>query len=193
MVKRGSNTAQNGSRSHETPVNIGWRGFVPRRFVVAEFATPEGLLAGTTKLREAGHKNLDTYTPMPIHGLEKALGLGRPKIPLIVLCGAIAGACIAYSMIYFCNVIDFPINVGMWCERFNIIVTSLHRDFLPSKWENYFPTWVDISLFIGTIGLFSTLFLLFLKFVPAVAVTEVKELRHELAHDPSAEPVGETH
>jgi molybdopterin-containing oxidoreductase family membrane subunit len=74
------------------------------------------------------------------------------------------------------------INVGMWCERFNIIVTSLHRDFLPSKWENYFPTWVDISLFIGTIGLFSTLFLLFLKFVPAVAVTEVKELRHELEH-----------
>ena len=74
------------------------------------------------------------------------------------------------------------INVGMWCERFNIIVTSLHRDFLPSKWENYGPTWVDISLFIGTIGLFSTLFLLFLKFVPAVALTEVKELRHELEH-----------
>src|SRR6266700_4293229 len=78
------------------------------------------------------------------------------------------------------------INVGMWCERFNIVVTSLHRDFIPSKWENYAPTWVDISLFIGTIGLFSKLFLLFLKFVPAVAVTEVKELRHEGAHD--AEP-----
>jgi len=73
------------------------------------------------------------------------------------------------------------INIGMWCERFNIVVTSLHRDFLPSSWQNYAPTWVDISLFIGTIGLFSTLFLLFLKFVPAVALTEVKELRHELA------------
>jgi len=87
-------------------------GFVPRRFVIAEFATPEGLLAGTTKVREAGHKNLDTHTPMPIHGLEKALGLGRPMIPTIVLGGAIAGALIAYGMIYFCNVIDFPINVG---------------------------------------------------------------------------------
>ncbi len=75
------------------------------------------------------------------------------------------------------------INVGMWCERFNIVVTSLHRDFLPSSWHNYAPTWVDISLFIGTIGLFSTLFLLFLKFVPAVAITEVKELRHEMEHD----------
>ena len=87
-------------------------GFVARRFIVAEFATPESLLVGTQKMREAGHQNLDTHTPMPIHGLEKALGLGRPKIPTIVLCGAIAGACIAYSMIYFCNVIDFPINVA---------------------------------------------------------------------------------
>jgi Ni/Fe-hydrogenase subunit HybB-like protein len=85
------------------------------------------------------------------------------------------------------------INVGMWCERFTIIITSLHRDFIPSKWENYSPTWVDVSLFIGTIGLFSTLFLLFLKFVPAVAVTEIKELRHELDHDPTAETAGVTH
>jgi molybdopterin-containing oxidoreductase family membrane subunit len=90
-------------------------------------------------------------------------------------------------------IIAILVNVGMWCERFNIIVTSLHRDFLPSSWHNYFPTWVDISLFIGTIGLFSTLFLLFLKLVPAVAVTEVKELRHELAHDAAAEPAGGTH
>ena len=59
-----------------------------------------------------GYKNLDTHTPFPIHGLEEALGLKRPKIPLIVLCGAIAGACIAYSLIYFCNVIDWPLNIG---------------------------------------------------------------------------------
>ncbi|HVZ89230.1 MAG TPA: DUF3341 domain-containing protein [Polyangia bacterium] len=87
-------------------------GFVARRFVVAEFATPSGLLAGTTRVREGGYKDLDTHTPVPLHGLEKALGLGRPKIPAIVLGGAIAGMVIAYSMIYFCNVIDFPINIG---------------------------------------------------------------------------------
>jgi molybdopterin-containing oxidoreductase family membrane subunit len=46
----------------------------------------------------------------------------------------------------------------------------------------YYPTWVDFSLLFGTVGFFSTLFLLFLKFIPAVAVSEVKELRHELAH-----------
>src|SRR3989440_5132237 len=75
------------------------------------------------------------------------------------------------------------VNVGMWCERFVIIVTSLHRDFLPASWGKYAPTWVDICLFTGTIGFFSTAMLLFLKFVPAVAATEVKELRHEMAHE----------
>jgi hypothetical protein len=87
-------------------------GFVARRFVLAEFATPEALVAGTRQVREGGYKDVDTHTPMPVHGLEAAIGLGRPKIPTIVLLGAIAGAFIAYSMIYFCNVIDFPINVG---------------------------------------------------------------------------------
>jgi hypothetical protein len=86
--------------------------FVPRQFAVAEFPSPQTLLAGTTKMRLAGYKNLDTHTPFPIHGIEEALGLKRPKIPLIVLMGAIAGACIAYSMIYFCNVLDWPLNIG---------------------------------------------------------------------------------
>jgi molybdopterin-containing oxidoreductase family membrane subunit len=72
------------------------------------------------------------------------------------------------------------INVGMWFERFNIIVTSLEQDFIPSNWARYWPTWVDLSLITGTICFFGTLFLLFLKFVPAVATSEVKELNHEL-------------
>jgi len=86
--------------------------FVPRRFVLAEFPSGEALLAGTTRVREAGHRNLDTHTPYPLHGLEKALGLGRPRIPAIVLMGAIAGAVIAYAMIYFTNAVDWPLNVA---------------------------------------------------------------------------------
>jgi molybdopterin-containing oxidoreductase family membrane subunit len=74
------------------------------------------------------------------------------------------------------------VNVGMWCERFVIIVTSLHRDFLPASWGMFYPTWVDITLFTGTIGFFSTCFLLFLKYLPAVAVSEVKELNEEMHH-----------
>ncbi|MGQ0506485.1 MAG: NrfD/PsrC family molybdoenzyme membrane anchor subunit, partial [Myxococcaceae bacterium] len=75
------------------------------------------------------------------------------------------------------------INVGMWCERFVIVVTSLHRDFLPASWGMYAPTWVDLGLFIGTIGFFAMMFLLFLRFLPAVSIAEVKELNHEMAHD----------
>jgi len=87
-------------------------GFVPRRFVLGQFATADSLLDGTTKMREKGHRQIDTHTPYPIHGLEKALGLGRPKIPFIVLMGAITGACLAYAMMYYMNVKDFPINIA---------------------------------------------------------------------------------
>ena len=76
--------------------------------------------------------------------------------------------------------VSILVNVGMWFERFNIIVTSLHQDFIPSNWAMYYPTWVDLSLLFGTICFFGLLFLLFLKFLPAVAVSEVKELNHEL-------------
>src|ERR1035437_5617174 len=71
-------------------------------------------------------------------------------------------------------VISITTNIGMWFERFVIIVTSLHRDFLPSSWGYFKPTWVDICTFTGTIGLFLTLFLLFARFLPMIAISEVK-------------------
>ena len=66
------------------------------------------------------------------------------------------------------------VNIGMWFERFVIIVTSLHRDFLPSSWAMYAPTWVDLGMLAGSFGLFFTLFLLFCRFLPIVAMAEVK-------------------
>ncbi len=71
-------------------------------------------------------------------------------------------------------VISIFINIGMWFERFVIIVTSLHRDFLPSSWVMYAPSWVEVSIFIGTFGLFFTLFFLFIRFFPVIAVAEIK-------------------
>ncbi len=68
------------------------------------------------------------------------------------------------------------VNVGMWFERFVIVVTSLHRDYLPSSWDMYVPTWVDLGLLSGSFGLFLTLVLLFCRFLPAVAATEVKAI-----------------
>ncbi len=70
--------------------------------------------------------------------------------------------------------LSIVVNIGMWFERFVIIVTSLHRDYLPSSWAMFYPTWVDVCVFIGSLGLFFTLFLLFIRVLPSVAMAEVK-------------------
>ena len=70
--------------------------------------------------------------------------------------------------------ISILVNIGMWFERFVITVISLHRDYLPSSWGYFTPTWVDVMTFVGSFGLFLTLFLLFLRFAPMVALSEVK-------------------
>jgi Ni/Fe-hydrogenase subunit HybB-like protein len=73
-------------------------------------------------------------------------------------------------------IISLIINVGMWYERFNIVVTSLANDYLPSSWTTYSPTWVEISIFIGTLGIFSTGVLAFFRFIPMIAISEVKSV-----------------
>ncbi len=75
--------------------------------------------------------------------------------------------------------ISLLINVGMWFERFVIIVTSLHRDFLPSSWASYSPTLFEAGMLVGSFGLFFTLFLLFCRVLPVIAMAEVKGV---LAH-----------
>ncbi len=66
------------------------------------------------------------------------------------------------------------VNVGMWFERFVIVVTSLSRDYLPTSWGHYTPTWVDMGLLVGSFGLFFTLMLLFCRFLPTIASSELK-------------------
>jgi molybdopterin-containing oxidoreductase family membrane subunit len=68
------------------------------------------------------------------------------------------------------------VNVGMWFERFVITVTSLSRDFLPGSWAQFHPTWVDLCMFACSFGLFGSLFFLFLKFLPVIAIAEVKTI-----------------
>ena len=80
-------------------------------------------------------------------------------------------------------VLSLIFNLGMWLERFVIIVTSLHRDFLPSSWDMYYPTRWDFAMFFGTIGLFLTLFFLFVRFVPMIAMFEVRTLLPEAKVD----------
>ncbi|GIV32157.1 MAG: molybdopterin oxidoreductase [Saprospiraceae bacterium] len=68
------------------------------------------------------------------------------------------------------------VNIGMWFERFVIIATTLARDYLPSSWSYYWPTWVEVGIYLGTIGLFFTLYLVFARVAPVVAVAEVKHI-----------------
>jgi molybdopterin-containing oxidoreductase family membrane subunit len=72
------------------------------------------------------------------------------------------------------------INIGMWTERFILIVTSESRDFLPSSWRLYRPSLIDLSLFLGTLSFFSFLFLLFLRLVPFIPVSELLDMKREL-------------
>jgi molybdopterin-containing oxidoreductase family membrane subunit len=86
------------------------------------------------------------------------------------------------------------VNVGMWFERFVIIVTSLHRTALPSSWGMFYPTIVDILTLVGSFGLFFTLFVLFIRFVPMVAIAEVKAVAVSAEHEePHATDAVENH
>jgi molybdopterin-containing oxidoreductase family membrane subunit len=106
---------------------------------------------------------------------------------------------VTYWLLIFCNIlvpqllwfksirrstlplfmVAMVVNVGMWLERFVIVITSLHRDFMPSSWGIYIPTRWDWAMYVGTIGLFLTLFLLFIRFLPVISIFEMRELVHE--------------
>jgi molybdopterin-containing oxidoreductase family membrane subunit len=68
------------------------------------------------------------------------------------------------------------INIGMWFERFVIIVTSLHRDYVPSSWTYFHPTWVDIGVYMGTLGIFFVFYLLFSRYFPVLPIAELKTI-----------------
>ncbi len=75
-------------------------------------------------------------------------------------------------------IVIFP-SIGMWLERFIIIVCSIHRDYLPSSWGMFYPTWVDILTFTGTFGIFFLMYLLFIRFLPVIAISEVRGVMPE--------------
>jgi molybdopterin-containing oxidoreductase family membrane subunit len=80
-------------------------------------------------------------------------------------------------------VISLIVQMGMWLERFVIVVTSLHRDFMPSAWGMYYPTIWDWATFAGSIGLFLTLFFLFIRFLPMISIFEMRGLVHQVKEE----------
>lgn len=79
-------------------------------------------------------------------------------------------------------IISIIVSIGMWLERFVIVAVTLTKDFLLSSWGDYVSTFWDWSLYIGSFGLFGTLFFLFIRLLPSIATTEMKELAHHDAH-----------
>jgi Ni/Fe-hydrogenase subunit HybB-like protein len=88
--------------------------------------------------------------------------------------------------VYWLFVVSIVVNIGMWLERFVIVITSLHRDFLPSSWGMYTPTFWDWTFYLGTLGFFFTMMCLFVRFLPMISIAEMRllllELKHEAAH-----------
>ena len=75
------------------------------------------------------------------------------------------------------------INIGMWFERYVIIITGLSREYDPAAWGIYTPSWYELGIVAGSFGFFCTFFLIFIKLFPVIAIAEVKELAiHEKAH-----------
>jgi hypothetical protein len=85
---------------------------VPRRFILAEFATPEPMVATARKLRESGRGGLDAYSPYPVHGIDEALALPRSKVPIVAFCAALCGIGGGYGMQWWMNSVDYSINVA---------------------------------------------------------------------------------
>jgi hypothetical protein len=113
--------------------------------LLAEFGKPEEIVAATRLAREAGYRDMDAYTPYPGEGLAGALGLGRTRVPLIVLVGGIVGAIAGYGMQYWMMAVDYPLNVGG--KPLN-------------SWPAFLPVTFEVAiLFAGLSALFGMLLL----------------------------------
>lgn len=98
----------------------------------------------------------------------------------LIICNIIVPATLWFKKVrtsfFWSWIISLVVNTGMWFERFDIIVLCLHRDYMPSGWTMFHPSWMDVGTFLGTIGIFFTLYLLFARFFPVLALNELKTI-----------------
>lgn len=116
-----------------------------KAWILGEFAAPQAMLAAARALREAGHAELDAYSPYPLHGLDEALGLKKSKVPLLVFGGGMTGAIGGYLLQWWCNAIDYPINVGG---------RPLHSP------PAFIPVTFELAILLGAFGAFFGLMML---------------------------------
>jgi molybdopterin-containing oxidoreductase family membrane subunit len=121
--------------------------------------------------------------------VNRAIGPYAPLFWLLIACNVLVPQLLWFSGVrrnaYALFALSLVINLGMWLERFIIVIVSLHRDYLPSSWDFYVPTFWDWSTFFGTIGLFVALMFLFIRFLPVISIFEMREMVEE-AHEEHA-------
>lgn len=151
--------------------------------LMAKVMLATGLIVAYGYLTESLAEAFSTE-PAELYRLQARLvGHGAVTFWTTVLCNVVIAQLLWFKRVRTRPIplllVSLVVNVGMWLERYDIVVTSLERDYLPSAWRPYMPTLLDWGLFIGTIGLFTLLFLLFIRLLPICPVYEVKELAHE--------------
>jgi hypothetical protein len=128
--------------------------------LMAEFTTPEAVLAASTRARDAGYTRAEAYTPFPVEGLSQSLGFHRTRVPLVVLIGGAAGAFGAFFMMWFANVIHYPWNVG-------------------GRPPNSWPAFIPITFELGV------LFASFAAVIGMLAMNGLPELYHPVFNAPN--------
>jgi molybdopterin-containing oxidoreductase family membrane subunit len=132
---------------------------------------------------------LEQYTT-----LNRMQGPYAPLYWLLILCNCLVPQVLwvrkARTNVVLLWAVAMVVNLGMWLERFIIVVVSLHRDFLPSSWDMYYPTVYDWTMFLGTIGLFLCLLFLFVRFLPVISIFEMRTLLPEARVGEGAEGHG---
>ena len=116
--------------------------------------------------------------------MNRMVGPYAPVYWMLILCNIVIPLTLLWSAKIRTNVtalfmVCLVVQVGMWLERFIIVVTSLHRDFMPSAWGMYSPKPTDWAVFAGSIGLFFAMFFLFIRFLPMISIFEMRELVHK--------------
>jgi molybdopterin-containing oxidoreductase family membrane subunit len=147
---------------------------------MAKVTLATGMIVGYGYILEAffGYYSADVYEKFMI--LNRMTGPYAPFYWTLVFCNIITPQFLWFKRIRTTPLIlwlvSIVVNIGMWLERFVIVVTSLHRDFLPSSWSMYWPTIWDWAVFIGTLGLFMTLIFLFIRVLPMITIFELRML-----------------
>ncbi|HEY5706249.1 MAG TPA: DUF3341 domain-containing protein [Terrimicrobiaceae bacterium] len=105
--------------------------------IVAEFESPEQVLAAAKRVRELGYRDLDAFTPFAVEGLAEAIGFEKTRLPLVTLLSGILGACLAYSLMWYTSVVGYPMNIG-------------GRPF--HSWPAFIPITFELTVLFAALG-----------------------------------------